>query len=104
MIDAIKSKPKVEVDPSTIITTDKFNNIVTEVYDVMISYSRVSGKGLTKSHPMLIGNVTFWFETDEKLDQSYLKFDRSVNTWNEDAIMDDVNRHIHDIFYTDIKR
>ena len=103
MHEAIKSKPKV-VDKRKPITNAAFEGLIHEVYDIMLDYTRISGKMITKNHPILVGNVTFWFNTDDDTGESFLKFEPSVPVWQEKLMRDDLNRHVHDLYYNEIKR
>ena len=82
------------------ISPERFQYIIGEVYSIMLHYTRVQGTLFTKHNPILVGNVTFWFETDPENDnQPTLKFDHPVHVWNEETIMQDLEQHFHSIFY-----
>ena len=103
MHEAIKSKPKTKVERAE-ITEDVFKALIHDVYDIMLNYTRVTGKMVTKTNPILIGNATFWFNTNEDTGEAFLSFEPSVHVWKEELIRKDLDQHYHDLYYNVVKR
>jgi hypothetical protein len=82
-----------------IIQRDTFDKIIKSVYDIMVDYARIQDTYINKSHPIAVGNVLFWFETNEKTQESYIKYDKNVISWNEDVILSDIDLHMHSLYY-----
>lgn len=85
------------------IQEEVYNKIIKNVYDIMLDYSHIQKININKSHPLLVGNVVFWFETDETAQKSYIKYDRNVVSWNQDAMLADIDLHIHTLYYNPTK-
>jgi hypothetical protein len=98
----LKTKGKKEDTPG--IPEETYNNIIRSVYDIMIDYSRIQKTIIDKSHPLAVGNVIFWFETDDEVQKSYLKYDRNVVSWNQDSILSDIDLHLHSLYYNPPKQ
>jgi hypothetical protein len=101
MINPIKPSNKKAVTKST-ITKETFDALIVEVYDIMLAYSRSSNDYLHKGRPIEVGNVRFWFEVDKETNAEGLKFDPSVELWNETAMRIDLDRHFHSIYFNNI--
>lgn len=100
MNDAIIAKPKSNQDSrDETISDDRFKELIRQIYDVMLAYTRVRGKALTKTHPIQIGNATFWFDTDIKTGKSSLSFEPSLPSWKEELVVRDIDLHTHDLYY-----
>ena len=100
----IKKKTQDSTEGTPGIAEETYNNIIRSVYDIMIDYARIQKTIINKSHPLLVGNVVFWFETDEEVQKSYLKYDRNVISWNQDAILNDIDLHLHSLYYNPPKQ
>ena len=101
MNDAIIAKPKSKVDSrDDSISNARFEALIKDIYDVMLAYTRVRGKALTKNHPMQIGNATFWFITDDTTGESSLSFEPSPQSWKEELVVRDIDLHTHDLYYS----
>ena len=81
------------------ITKKQFTELMVQIYDIMLHFSRVRGELLTKDNPIYIGNVSFWFETDLETNQSNIRFNQPVGLWKEDVIRNDLDLHFHNLFY-----
>lgn len=101
MKSAIKqSKKKVDVVRQNKITPDKFKSLINEIYDIMLNYTYKQRRYITKDSPLQVGNVLFWFQTDEDTGDAQIKFNQSVNSWNEPLIEADIMTHQHNIFFS----
>lgn len=101
MISPIQKSDKVATIRSRdSISEERFSEMIKEIYDVMLRYSYSRKITLRKDNPIQIGNVSFWFETDKSSEESVLKFNQSVKSWNESAIQSDINSFLHDIYFT----
>ena len=95
----IKKKTKDAKERNPGIPEVVYKDIIKRVYDIMLDYSRIQQTVINKSHPLQVGNVIFWFETDEEAQKSYLKYDRNVVSWNQDSILSDIDLHLHSLYY-----
>lgn len=102
--EAIKPLDKKKIVAANNISEQQFAHIVKEVYAVMLDYSRIRQKRLNKKNPLLIGNVSFWFDSDPKTKEPQLKFSHSVKAWDEKAIIRDLDQYLHDLYYNTVTR
>lgn len=99
MITPIKKKPPESNVSRSNITDTEFKELIAEIYDIMIHYSRIKQKMLHKEQPMLIGNVTFWFETNAVTKEPQMRFSTSVSSWNISSIRTDIQQFTHELYY-----
>lgn len=81
------------------ITSEQFESIMQQVYEIMLHFSRIRGELLTKDNPMYIGNISFWFHHDPDTGEESIKFNQPVGLWREDDLYRDINLHFHNLFY-----
>jgi hypothetical protein len=98
MISPIKQKEKKEVVEKDRLSQQAFKEIINEVYEIMLGYSRIRKQYLTKNNPILIGNVEFWFNTTED-GQQQIQYNRPPQTWNEGLIRADLDLHFHGLYF-----
>lgn len=102
MIAAIKPRNNVDVVQINHINDETFKYLINQIYDIMVDYTRMHKKYLTKNNPIQIGNISFWFETDSATNESRISFSRSVDSWNEKDIIRDLEQHFYDLHFNGI--
>jgi hypothetical protein len=80
------------------IDENKFKVIIKEIYDLMLHYSTARNILLVKNNPIRIGGILFWFETDKKTGESYLKYHQPPSQWKEDEIIYDIDTHLYNLY------
>jgi hypothetical protein len=95
----IKQKISSKDADANIMPKKDFDDIIKKVYEIMVDYCRIQDTFINKSHPMQVGNVIFWFETDEKTNESYIKYDRNIVAWDQESIISDIDLHMHSLYY-----
>lgn len=99
MFEPIKrqDKPKHAVKPK--ISKENYEKIIKGTYEVMLLYASMHGFRFTKHSPILIGDVSFWFETNDD-GESFLKFNKTANSWKESEMMFSIEMHHKKIYET----
>lgn len=100
MISPIIPRDKEELKPVNTIGDERFKYLIREIYNTMLTYCTLRKKSLTKTNTMRFGNVSFWFEYDDKGSNAQLVFSQPVSQWDEASIVADIDQYFYDLHYS----
>lgn len=100
MFTPIIKQDKKQKKQQLAIGQARIEEILKNVYNIMLAYGNFEGRLITKFSPIMVGNVKFWFEEDKQAGKHLLRFSPSVHGWDEKSMEVDLEQHFHEIFFS----